>query len=628
LLEFGIKLICLFFLFTNLNAKDFLNIHSTRNKTNLIKTESLKGKYFIFYQDSTFFDKRYQTKIFNAASKSNELEFHLTPKLFTFQEELVTKRFKDNLIIAAWIDFRNDSEGDVYAQLIDENGILWDSGGIPICVEKKKQRNIKICINEAGEIFFAWEDFRSDLEGDIYVQKIDLFGRSFWKQNGIVVSNLKGKQENPEITHDAEGGIYVAWREKLSSVGQIYVQRIDSNGIKKFGQYGIFISNPEEDCTDPKLIRLSNNDILIFYQSKKNVEKIYYQQITKKGARKFLHFGKFVPPQNANQVLSSFVRIHNDYAIIYLNSKDNTSILFQILKNGEETKFKNPIKIHSNCKIKQLPEITLLEDKFLIYWTCFHTSNEMLSLFIQEIDFKGNILKSDGINLLDVLFHPDTKVCLKYDKGYHLFLTRLVNEQYGIFYFSNELDSFGLVKIDEFVINYYDGHVKLSWKLLNERPGTKLFLEKRKKQSLWEVIYSYESKNRLALHNMNFDTEALENEDLEFRIRIIDPDGIEHITESKKLFINEVGEFYLFQNSPNPFKDSTKIAFKVPIKTEVKIKLYNSRLEEVGDIFVGTVNAGLNEIIFRPSAELENGIYFYRIITKNFYDVKKMILNR
>lgn len=623
-----IKIFSFFILIARLNGQDFINLHDTRDKINFIKTEFIAEKYFIFYQDSTFFDNRIQCKIFQPLSKKVELEFYLTPSLSTFQQGLITARFKDNLIVTAWIDFRNDAEGDIYAQLIDEKGILWDSAGIPICIEKGKQKNISICVNESGEIFFAWEDFRNDPDGDIYIQKVDFFGKTLWKANGIVVSNIKGKQENPQITHDADEGVYLAWQEKLNSIGQIYVQRIDASGNKKFGQFGIFISNPEEDCSKPRLIRLANNDLLIFYHANKGVEKIYYQQISKKGVRKFSHYGKVVQPTNVNQSLSSFVRLDKDYAIVYLNGTDTKSILLQVLKNGDEPRFKNPITIHSNCKIKQIPEIYLFENKFLIYWTCFHNSRDMVSLFIQEIDFKGNILKADGVNLLNTFFYPDTRICLRNGKIYHIFLSKVVDGRNGIFYISTDLENFGLIKVEEFSVNHYEGHIKLSWQLLNERPGTKLYLERRKDNSSWEIIYQYESRNRLAIHNMSFDTQILENEDLEFRIRTIDPEGRESVTESKQLSVNPLGEFYLFQNSPNPFKDSTIIVFKVPYRTAVKIKLYNARLEEIGVIFDKIVEAGLNEFVFRPEPHLEKGVYFYRIISKDFYDVKKMILNK
>lgn len=58
------------------------------------------------------------------------------------------------------------------------------------------------------------------------------------------------------------------------------------------------------------------------------------------------------------------------------------------------------------------------------------------------------------------------------------------------------------------------------------------------------------------------------------------------------------------------------------------IKLYNSRLEEIGVIFDEVRDAGLHEIEFIPLPDMESGIYFYRISASGFYDVKKMIYTK
>lgn len=128
---------------------------------------------------------------------------------------------------------------------------------------------------------------------------------------------------------------------------------------------------------------------------------------------------------------------------------------------------------------------------------------------------------------------------------------------------------------------------------------------------------------------MSFDDQILYSENLRYRISAMDPEGNEIFNEEIEVETDPIPVgFYLFQNSPNPFNQSTKIAFKVPIKTKVVIKLYNSRLEEIGTILNDTYEPGTHEFEFMPFQSMESGIYFYRIFASNFYDVKKMIYSK
>ena len=84
-------------------------------------------------------------------------------------------------------------------------------------------------------------------------------------------------------------------------------------------------------------------------------------------------------------------------------------------------------------------------------------------------------------------------------------------------------------------------------------------------------------------------------------------------------------EYSLSQNYPNPFNPSTTIKFAIPEATKLTINVYNSIGEKVAEIFNGGMESGYQEIVFNAGT-LSSGVYYYRIESKNFVDVKKMIL--
>ncbi|MFH1525941.1 MAG: T9SS type A sorting domain-containing protein, partial [Bacteroidota bacterium] len=84
-------------------------------------------------------------------------------------------------------------------------------------------------------------------------------------------------------------------------------------------------------------------------------------------------------------------------------------------------------------------------------------------------------------------------------------------------------------------------------------------------------------------------------------------------------------EFSLAQNYPNPFNPSTTISFSIPKQANVKLVVYNSLGEEIAELVNREMNAGFQSVKFDAS-NLSSGLYFYRISTGGFVNVKKMLL--
>ncbi len=94
--------------------------------------------------------------------------------------------------------------------------------------------------------------------------------------------------------------------------------------------------------------------------------------------------------------------------------------------------------------------------------------------------------------------------------------------------------------------------------------------------------------------------------------------------------INQLGseipnKFALMQNYPNPFNPVTIIKFNLPNAGLVSLKLYDVLGKEVDNLFKGSLSAGYYQMNFNASF-LSSGIYFYRLETENFSDIKRMVL--
>lgn len=86
-------------------------------------------------------------------------------------------------------------------------------------------------------------------------------------------------------------------------------------------------------------------------------------------------------------------------------------------------------------------------------------------------------------------------------------------------------------------------------------------------------------------------------------------------------------EFKLYQNYPNPFNPSTNIEYTLPNAANVKIEVFNITGQKIKTLINRYENAGLHSVKF-DAADLPSGIYFYRLISGQFENTKKMILLR
>jgi hypothetical protein len=105
------------------------------------------------------------------------------------------------------------------------------------------------------------------------------------------------------------------------------------------------------------------------------------------------------------------------------------------------------------------------------------------------------------------------------------------------------------------------------------------------------------------------------------------------ITSEPRLDVTEPElprEFALYQNSPNPFNPDTRIKFALPVKSSVRLEIYDILGRSVRILIDDELEAGYHEIIWdgrnRQGGDIASGIYFYRLEAAEFLDIRKMLL--
>jgi len=125
------------------------------------------------------------------------------------------------------------------------------------------------------------------------------------------------------------------------------------------------------------------------------------------------------------------------------------------------------------------------------------------------------------------------------------------------------------------------------------------------------------------------DREVTAGQTCRYRLVTIDVNGtrmtvgeVESLVEPLNTVVEE---YALHQNYPNPFNPSTQISYDLAGASKVSLKVFDLLGREVISLVDGTQTAGRYTVSF-DAASLPSGMYFYRLETAEFTDMKKMML--
>jgi len=189
-------------------------------------------------------------------------------------------------MIFAWSDTRSGGR-DIYAKKIDSDGNdLWNSEGVPIVVADGRQEDPILVSDDNGGAFVIWVDYRDEPEsGDIYAQHINSDGEVSWGIEGVGLTTVQGKQVSPNMCKDGLGGAFVIWNDKSASIlGYTYGTHLttDANEIIAPG-LGVPLITSDSEHAGVSIEVASEGSAIMVWADDKNLDDsdldIYGQRI-------------------------------------------------------------------------------------------------------------------------------------------------------------------------------------------------------------------------------------------------------------------------------------------------------------------------------------------------------------
>lgn len=526
----------------------------------------------------------------------------------------------DDGMIIVWEDNRTQSSGnrDVYAQRINKFGqrVWGDSTGIPIGVKiNEDERYYDICSDGKGGAIIIWDDniltTRTILKG----QRITKSGVKMWSDTGKVVINDGNRQSQSKITSDNNGGCFIAYltSELSSNDYEVKANRLDSSGNKLWGA-GTWVSQQDGNASEIEGCTTSDNGFFIVWSDPRNAKitwsDLYCQKINSSGTTLWTANGIPLCTSNYTQQYERCIPDNSGGAFIVWNDNRNSDSITtrvdifcqRINGSGNAVFGANGKAICTAPESQYRPDpVTDMKGGVIVNWNDFRngpSSPFNIDIYAQRFDSLGNIKwTADGKQICDAVLSQNNNRGIS-DGSYGSIIAwddrRAGASIYDIY--AQRIDSSGnlLWGNDDALVSNSAGN-QYKPQLVKTSDG---------------VIFCFED-TRTGLSDYNL-----------YTMKLLNGGGVVNVNTSGNEIVNN---FRLHQNYPNPFNPTTTIKFELQKSSFVQLKVYNSLGKEVAELVNGKNEAGSYEIKFDASS-LSSGVYYYKLTSGDFSEVKAMVL--
>jgi hypothetical protein len=484
--------------------------------------------------------------------------------------------------IITWVDEQNDN---VYAQRVNADGaMLWGGSGVPVCVGASGSKSPNITPDGAGGAIITWRDNRTG-KYDVYAQRVDRNGNALWATNGAAVCTATvdqpGSIQQSIIAADADGGAVIAWEDYRSGDLNLYAQKVDSNGTKKWPVSGLPVCAALGDSDHEQIMSCDSGGAIITWRGNQH---IYAQRIDGNGNILWDLNGKLV-----SLLPGSDSRPH-------------------LTTNGK-----------GGC---------------ITVWQNYYGNN--LNVYAQNINAAGGYSwTSSGVPICTASgWHQFPQIASDGCGGSIMAWQDYRNETAGDIY-AQRVDAAGHTVVATLLQNYSatfsESGISLTWILSEIDKDVEFFIERSSSRSGPYIELPSSTLTRDGLSFSFTDRDWEPNATYWYRVEYFT--GIERKTlfESGPITTPAI-MLTLHQNSPNPFNPSTEIRYYLPEKCSVSLDVYDVTGVLVARLSEGQQSQGSHTVSWDGrdgnGRQASSGVYFYRLKAGKTEISKKMVLAR
>lgn len=623
-------------------------VTQTHNPIDISAVSDLNGGSFVFWQDNKF---GYQSEVyFNHVNTNGKLSFGTEGKrvssLIGPEDNPVCASASQNSAVVVWNDFSFSNSGCLYAQRVLDNGnYVWDDKGLRISNSEDAVSEYSVAVNASGEAFISYVAKEPELNGEykIEVQKVLSSGTLLFNQGEKLVYKSRGRKMMTSLVPDDSGGVFVFWIEMQNGRSMLWGQHVNKSDQKTWGADGLsshekplIISNISQDVVSFVAKKAFNKMIYVAWQTLIYRSKdIYHQLISYDGKTLWERGGRLATAQRGSQLDPHAVCTDSSIILSWTNEygRDKNIYIQRYNEKGKSLWNRTGIPV-VNLKGYQFGQRMIDDGKkgIIIAWIDHRVDSLLANIYAQRINLEGKeIWNPSGVIVASSKNTLKSYLSLVPDENEGVVVIfknsiKEENEICGQKLFSSGTYSSQIIGLTTSLIG---DSIKVDWYAANEKGSSNYSIERAEKNEngsiTWEKVGEVHSSGIGS--NVNYIYYDLPDTSGTLFYKIVQTDASGDIQNSDISSINYFGSasgVVVGQNYPNPFTDSTIISFYLPDPEPVSIEFFDEHIIKISEID-NSYPAGENKITFYAKG-LKPGVYFYRLKTDDFVDVKKMII--
>ena len=538
-------------------------------------------------------------------------------------EQVLTKiaACPDGGCYISWFDHRGSSYA-VYLQKLNSLGVKqFASDGLLISNHSQNSSLVDydlIC-DENNNAVIAFTDIRNSGEINPFAYKVSPTGTMLWGSNGVTLSDsVNSFQPNPKIVETSDGNFVFAWRIGSGPI-KIAMQKLNSSGVKQWGSGHplYFSSGTSENYDWPSEVVSDNGSVILYWCGytgsfiNPSNYKLYTQKISSSGSRVW---------NSTEDTVYSLGRVSGFYTPLVFSDKNNGAIFVwqddrystnetnsYVQRISSSGTFLFPVNGSAvsgvSGKLRFAPEAAIVtsSQETYVFWQEKNTLQSLIGVYGQKFSSTGTRMWNDA----GVAFKP-------LDANSFSSLTAYTKDTSVFVYYLELLSgsSNGLIKA---FITGPSGAFGWGGSIITPGSSTsaKIRMNAALSPSGMSMLSWQDNRNDGGIYAQNINLDGTFG----------NPMGVTPVSS------NLPDKYSLSQNYPNPFNPLTKIGFSIPASGQgnVKLSVYDVLGREVSVLVNRSLNPGEYEINWNAE-NVPSGIYFYKLVTRDFSSTKKMML--
>jgi hypothetical protein len=548
--------------------------------------------------------------------------------------------------IITWRDNRIGTDNDIYAQKINASGaVQWIADGVAISTAAYDQGYPTIVSNGSGGAIITWIDYRNGSYADIYAQLINAFGVVQWTADGVAVSAASYSQGDPKIIGDGSGGAIITWQDYRNGTKyDIYAQRMDRLGnlypapwIDKVGDIANDQGGKLRLLWSPSPIDVWGNTTVKTYTIKVGARSTGILGKTENAAGSGIYW------QTVGSIPADWSEGYTTVVSTYADSglQGRPYYYFQVLAKNADSTVLWSSNIDSGYSVDNLPPVgtggiiaAMSDGSISLQWSPNKTDKDLAGYRVFRSTTAGFVPSQSNVivSTTDTSYHDVGTV----NGQSYFYRIKAVDVHGNESVASPELSTVALsVELVSFTALPQGNRVELRWKTATETNnhgfeverklvsrfkdqdagGTTSNLKLETSNSSWTRIAFVEgSGTSNTSHEYTYTDRSLSAGKYSFRLKQIDRDGqFSYSPEVEVTAGVAPKEFILSQNYPNPFNPTTNIDFAVPVSGRAVLKIYSMLGTEVATLFADDASSGEYHHVVFDARNLSSGIYIARL---------------